>query len=79
MFGDALTRRECARLLACLSRTRLCFVCAHGRPTAAPIANLESLRRLAAARRGAAAAPAPPWRLSSLKEKLGVALAPAAG
>ena len=41
MFGDELSNEEAGRLLHDLSQTRLCFVCAHGRPTAASLMNMK--------------------------------------
>lgn len=38
-----------------LQGTQLCFSCAHGRPTIAPMADLSAVRRLASARRTSAA------------------------
>ncbi|XP_057958791.1 DNA mismatch repair protein MLH3 isoform X2 [Malania oleifera] len=45
MFGDALLPSECSLLLDELKRTSLCFQCAHGRPTTAPLVNLEALHK----------------------------------
>ena len=44
MFGDPLLPTECAQLIASLKMTQLCFSCAHGRPTLAPLVNLQALR-----------------------------------
>lgn len=44
MFGDPLLPSECAQLVSSLKATRLCFSCAHGRPTMAPLVNLQALR-----------------------------------
>jgi DNA mismatch repair protein MLH3 len=44
MFGRPLTHGQCVELLAGLSATRAPFMCAHGRPTAAPLAHLPTLR-----------------------------------
>lgn len=44
MFGDPLLPSECAELVSALKATKLCFSCAHGRPTMAPLVNLQALR-----------------------------------
>lgn len=44
MFGDPLLPGECAQLVSSLKATQLCFSCAHGRPTMAPLVNLQALR-----------------------------------
>ena len=36
---------QCQALLDSLARTRLCFSCAHGRPTTAPVVDLHLLRQ----------------------------------
>jgi len=41
MFGDSLSVTECQYLLNQLSNTKNPFVCAHGRPTVAPLCNLN--------------------------------------
>ncbi|CAI0421758.1 unnamed protein product [Linum tenue] len=43
MFGDSLLQSECALIVEELEKTRLCFQCAHGRPTTAPLVNLAGL------------------------------------
>ena len=43
MFGDKMSLEEADRLLRDLASTRLCFVCAHGRPTAAPLLDMKHL------------------------------------
>ena len=40
-FGDALNEKQMKHLLRNLSRCKLPFQCAHGRPTMFPIANLN--------------------------------------
>ncbi|GMI86304.1 MUTL protein homolog 3 [Hibiscus trionum] len=45
MFGDSLLPSECSLIVEELKQTSLCFQCAHGRPTTAPIVNLEALHR----------------------------------
>ena len=45
MFGDPLLPTECAELIADLKQTQLCFSCAHGRPTMAPLVNMAALKR----------------------------------
>ncbi|XP_062102778.1 DNA mismatch repair protein MLH3 isoform X2 [Humulus lupulus] len=45
MFGDALLHSECSLLIEELKYTSLCFQCAHGRPTTAPLVNLEVLHK----------------------------------
>ena len=47
--GDALSRADCCILVQRLQETQLCFSCAHGRPTMAPLADLSALRRLSTA------------------------------
>lgn len=42
MFGDRLSKDQCERLLAHLAKTRLPFMCAHGRPSLVPLINLQS-------------------------------------
>ncbi|EQC37202.1 hypothetical protein SDRG_05428 [Saprolegnia diclina VS20] len=41
MFGDALSQRACELLLEQLSQCRLPFQCAHGRPSLAPLVQLQ--------------------------------------
>ncbi|GFZ45397.1 hypothetical protein JCM24511_03123 [Saitozyma sp. JCM 24511] len=41
MFGDRLDQEQCARLIDQLSKTRYPFMCAHGRPSLAPIAGIS--------------------------------------
>ncbi|KAL1814883.1 DNA mismatch repair protein MLH3 isoform X1 [Daucus carota subsp. sativus] len=43
MFGDVLLPSECSLIVEELKQTSLCFQCAHGRPTTAPLVNLELL------------------------------------
>jgi DNA mismatch repair ATPase MutL len=57
MFGDALDRAQCGALAASLARAELCFACAHGRPTAAPLADLRALAAAAARAQGGCAPP----------------------
>ncbi|XP_043810058.1 DNA mismatch repair protein MLH3 isoform X3 [Manihot esculenta] len=45
MFGDSLLPSECALIVEELKQTSLCFQCAHGRPTTAPLVNLEELHK----------------------------------
>ncbi|KAJ4837932.1 hypothetical protein Tsubulata_022525 [Turnera subulata] len=45
MFGDSLLHSECALIVEELKKTSLCFQCAHGRPTTAPLVNLEALHK----------------------------------
>ncbi|XP_048334561.2 DNA mismatch repair protein MLH3 [Ziziphus jujuba] len=45
MFGDLLLPSECSLIVEELKKTSLCFQCAHGRPTTAPIVNLEALHK----------------------------------
>ncbi|KAM6540464.1 hypothetical protein CsatB_004911 [Cannabis sativa] len=45
MFGDALLHSECSLIIEELKHTSLCFQCAHGRPTTAPLVNLETLHK----------------------------------
>ncbi|KAL4853064.1 Proteasome subunit alpha type-2 [Chlorella vulgaris] len=53
MFGDRLQRTQCQELLVDLAQSQLCFSCAHGRPTAAPLVDLQLLRRALHLRRAA--------------------------
>ena len=50
MFGDRLNREQCGRLVDRLSSTRQPFMCAHGRPSVAPLAvlngRMETKRRI---------------------------------
>ncbi|CAN1190241.1 DNA mismatch repair protein MLH3 [Linum perenne] len=43
MFGDSLLPSECALIVEELEKTRLCFQCAHGRPTTVPLVKLATL------------------------------------
>ncbi|KAM7529497.1 hypothetical protein LguiB_032907 [Lonicera macranthoides] len=43
MFGDKLLPSECSLIVEELKQTSLCFQCAHGRPTTAPLVNMEML------------------------------------
>ncbi|KAG0544770.1 hypothetical protein BDA96_02G305200 [Sorghum bicolor] len=43
MFGDSLLPSECCLIIEELKATSLCFQCAHGRPTTAPILNVTAL------------------------------------
>ncbi|XP_021908365.1 DNA mismatch repair protein MLH3-like [Carica papaya] len=43
MFGDSLLPSECSLIIDELKRTSLCFQCAHGRPTTAPLVSMEAL------------------------------------
>ncbi|XP_076906812.1 DNA mismatch repair protein MLH3-like [Bidens hawaiensis] len=43
MFGDALLPSECSLIVEELKKTSMCFQCAHGRPTTAPLVNLVAL------------------------------------
>ncbi|GAB2231956.1 hypothetical protein Drorol1_Dr00010975 [Drosera rotundifolia] len=45
MFGDTLLPSECSLIVEELRKTSLCFQCAHGRPTTAPLINLEVLHK----------------------------------
>ncbi|KAK8653150.1 hypothetical protein V6N13_127163 [Hibiscus sabdariffa] len=45
MFGDSLLPSECSLIVEELKQTSLCFQCAHGRPTTAPLVKLEALHR----------------------------------
>ncbi|PQQ15316.1 DNA mismatch repair protein MLH3 isoform X2 [Prunus yedoensis var. nudiflora] len=45
MFGDSLLHSECSLIVEELKQTSLCFQCAHGRPTTAPLVNLEALHK----------------------------------
>ena len=57
MFGDALTLGDSQRLLDALAGTKLCFQCAHGRPTLAPLADLGALAAAGVARNACEARP----------------------
>ncbi|XP_042384329.1 DNA mismatch repair protein MLH3-like isoform X1 [Zingiber officinale] len=43
MFGDSLLPSECSLIVEELKATSLCFQCAHGRPTMAPLLNISAL------------------------------------
>lgn len=43
MFGARLEGCECEALVEQLQATQLCFCCAHGRPTMAPVVDLAAL------------------------------------
>uniref|UniRef100_A0A5B7BWE8 Putative DNA mismatch repair protein MLH3 isoform X1 n=2 Tax=Davidia involucrata TaxID=16924 RepID=A0A5B7BWE8_DAVIN len=45
MFGDPLLPSECSLIVEELKHTSLCFQCAHGRPTTAPLVNLGALHK----------------------------------
>ncbi|MQM04942.1 hypothetical protein Taro_037745 [Colocasia esculenta] len=45
MFGDALLPSECSLIVEELKKTSLCFQCAHGRPTTAPLVNTVELHK----------------------------------
>lgn len=45
MFGTALPRPRCQRLLDELRATQHCFSCAHGRPTVVPLVQVDVLRK----------------------------------
>ncbi|KAI3794330.1 hypothetical protein L1987_36959 [Smallanthus sonchifolius] len=45
MFGDALLPSECSLIVEELKKTSMCFQCAHGRPTTAPLVNLVALHK----------------------------------
>nr|GFC38878.1 DNA mismatch repair protein MLH3 isoform X1 [Tanacetum cinerariifolium] len=45
MFGDALLLSECSLIVEELKQTSMCFQCAHGRPTTAPLVNLVELHK----------------------------------
>lgn len=53
MFGDALSRDEAQALVDRLKTTAFCFSCAHGRPTAAPLAHIGAVRQALDCVRGA--------------------------
>ncbi|XP_019858092.1 PREDICTED: DNA mismatch repair protein Mlh3-like [Amphimedon queenslandica] len=44
-FGDSLTVEQCSELIASLSKCKLPFQCAHGRPSLMPIVNLSLLEK----------------------------------
>lgn len=48
-FGDELTNEECSELLKKLIETRLCFICAHGRPTILPMLDIKRVTKASAA------------------------------
>eukprot|EP00899_Mesostigma_viride_P008215 jgi/Mesvir1/17395/Mv26319-RA.3 len=50
-FGDALTAAESLNLMQQLQETRLCFQCAHGRPTMVPLVDMAELHRAFASSR----------------------------
>ncbi|XP_067939925.1 DNA mismatch repair protein Mlh3-like [Watersipora subatra] len=44
-FGDELNQTQCSALISCLSRCKLPFQCAHGRPSAVPIYDMTALKK----------------------------------
>ena len=56
MFGDMLTSADMRAIIGAVARTKLPFMCAHGRPTTAPLLNLAvadaSIASVAVRRRG---------------------------
>lgn len=42
-FGDAISRKDCQVLLNDLSKCKLPFQCAHGRPTLTPLLSLSKV------------------------------------
>jgi hypothetical protein len=52
MFGDELSEQQCVQLVQQLQATQLCFQCAHGRPTMAPVVDLKALSAAASSRHG---------------------------
>jgi hypothetical protein len=46
MFGQELGPKEGQQLLEKLAKTQLCFCCAHGRPTTAPLVHLSEYKGL---------------------------------
>ena len=74
MFGDPLLPTECAELLTALSHTQVCFSCAHGRPTIAPLLDMAALKRHLVTQQHLSATLASSKlltnRISSLKQRL---------
>ena len=48
MFGDELVPSQCQNLINALQTTQMCFVCAHGRPTIAPLVDLVAVGKAVA-------------------------------
>ncbi len=46
MFGDPLSKAECSELLTKLSKCRIPFQCAHGRPSFHPLISLKKIPHL---------------------------------
>ncbi len=46
MFGDALTPEQCGRLVSQLRATKRFDICAHGRPTLAPLLDVGAFERV---------------------------------
>ncbi|CAI8032303.1 DNA mismatch repair protein Mlh3 [Geodia barretti] len=44
-FGDHLDLRQCRQLIDSLAKCSLPFQCAHGRPSLAPVINLNTLAK----------------------------------
>ena len=44
MFNDALDRNECLDMVKELQNCKIPFQCAHGRPSVAPIVDLNKLK-----------------------------------
>lgn len=51
MFGDVLSREVCAQLVGRLRGTRRFDICAHGRPTLAPLVDVGAFDRVTGAGR----------------------------
>ena len=70
MFGDSLDAGEGQELLDKLKATQLCFSCAHGRPTMAPLADLAALPGGFCPRQGAWSQAKGETDMGKLKRKL---------
>jgi DNA mismatch repair ATPase MutL len=81
MFGDELLPVQCQDLVDNLQNTKMCFICAHGRPTTAPVVDLVAVGKAAAVLQATVGAKkkgnsqnSRGKRLSGLKDKLVAAL-----
>ena len=43
MFGDFLSHEKCVELIASLAECDFCFICAHGRPSIAPLIDMKNV------------------------------------
>ena len=70
MFGDSLATSQGQEMVGRLEGTRLCFQCAHGRPTMAPLVDLPAVAALQPPGRTASQQGTAAGSLSQLKTRL---------